>query len=123
MATRYPGLRPDKNKIKTIVAKSITSPACYTMALEAEGKLRGCLIAIVQPHTWAERQVAHIVLWVSEVPSGGVRLLRDFVLWLAPRRGIRLAGYTPDFEWDPRIGKLLIRAGFTRHGGSFLFYN
>ena len=124
MVSMYPRLRPNNAKIKTMISKSISSPACYTsVAVDASGVVQGCLMTVVQDHMWAERKVAHMGLWVSHLPRAGYALLRDFVSWLGPRRGIRLAGIQPDFDWDIRIEKLLTRAGFEKLGGSFLYHN
>ena len=120
----YPRLRADKAKIRTMISKSISSPACYTSVIVDENDVvQGCLMTVIQDHLWAERKVAHMGLWASHMPRAGYAILRDFVTWLGPRRGIKLAGIQPDFDWDTRIEKMLRRAGFEKSGGSFLYYN
>jgi hypothetical protein len=122
-AKAYPSLRADKGRIKTMAEKSISSPACYTSVVRQAGTVQACLMTIVTDHVWAERKVAHVTLWASNVPGAGNTLLKDFIQWMAPRRGIRMAGVTPDFEWDYRAGLLLTRAGFEERNGSYRYYN
>ncbi len=120
----YPRLRPDREKIDALVTDCISSPAHYARVIECDGKIRGCLLAFVNPMQWAERQVARIMLWVSYIPMAGVRALREFRDWVLTRRGIKIAGMAPDFDWpDERVGHLIERIGFCKTGANYMYYN
>lgn len=120
----YPRLRANKDKIEALVIDCISSAAHYAQVIEEDGELQGCLLVMVNHNMWAERRAANIHLWVSRVPTLGAKLLREFRDWFGTRRGIRVAGMVPDFDWpDERIGRLIERIGFTKCGGSYLLYN
>jgi hypothetical protein len=119
---RYP-LRPDKYKLKELVRESISSAKHFAHVVDVGGRVQGVLIALTSDNLWAQRQNCNIVIWVSEVPGYGDKLLRTFRRWVEPRRGIKVSGMCPDLEIDPRALKLADRIGFKRHGGAYLLYN
>jgi len=114
-------LRPDLQKIDRIVTECISSPAHYAGVIDGEEGVQAVLLAYVMPNFWAERSVANIVLWAGQ---GGAWLMRDFLRWLSGRRGIRLAGVSPDLDdWDNRTTELLLSLGFEATGGDLVKYN
>lgn len=121
-ARRLPALRPDADKIKALLVDCISSANNYGWVIEHNGKVQGALMAIVQDNVWAERKCAHVLLWSSTEPGGGILLLRRFRDWVRGRRAIKMAAMSPQVEWDARINSLLPRVGFVRHGGSFIYF-
>ena len=120
----YPQLRADKKRIDQLVIDCVSSPAHYAMVIESDGKLCGCLMAMVDPLLWAERRAARVLLWVSYVPMEGARVLRKFRNWVISRRGIKVAGLASDFDWpDIRVSHLIERTVFAKTGGCYLLFN
>jgi hypothetical protein len=83
----------------------------------------GVLLAFTSDNAWAQRQNCAVMLWVSKIPGAGAMMLRDFRDWMQGRRAIRVAGFAPDVELDPRVWIIAERIGFERHGGAYLLYN
>lgn len=120
----YPNMRPDKAKIKALGIDAISAARHYALVTEREnGYIDGVLIAFVTDNSWAQRQNAHVMLWVSRYPGSGAAMLRKFRDWVLSRRAIKVAGFAPDVELDPRVLELAERIGFKRHGGAYLLYN
>ena len=122
-AELYPRLRPNVDKIKALITESISTARHYSLTAYHEGKLEGVLVAFTQNNAWAQRQNCAVMLWVSKYPCAGAQMLRMFRDWVKGRRAIRVAGFAPDVNLDPRVWKLAERIGFDPHGGAYLLYN
>ena len=59
----------------------------------------------------------------ATVIGGGAALLREFRNWIVPRRGVKVAGMSPDLDIDKRALQLAERIGFKKNGGAYLIYN
>ena len=118
----YPRLRPDPDKIRALIVDSISAPRHYAFVVQ-DRKVDGVLLAFTSNNAWAQRQNCAVMLWVSKIPGAGAAMLRDFRDWMQGRRAIRVAGFAPDVELDPRVWILAERIGFERHGGAYLLYN
>ena len=115
----YPRMRPDPLKMKALGVDAISAARHYALVTEREdGYIDGVLIAFTTNNAWAQRQNAQVMLWIS-----GSAMLREFRNWVKSRRAIKVAGFAPDVELDPRVLALAERIGFKRHGGSYLLYN
>jgi hypothetical protein len=121
-AELYPRMRPDTDKMKALIVDSISAPRHYAIVVQ-EHQVDGVLLAFTSNNAWAQRQNCAVMLWVSKVPGEGATLLRSFRDWVKGRRAIRVAGFAPDVELDPRVWILAERIGFERHGGAYLLYN
>lgn len=121
-AARYP-LRPDPVKMRQLAVEAISAARHFVWVAEDQGSVCAILAGMTSSNLWAQRQNCNIVLWVSECPGAGAALLRRFRDWIKPRRGIKVAGMSPDLEIDPRALALAERVGFRRHGGAYLLYN
>lgn len=120
----YPKLVPDIKKIRAVLIEAISSPANFAYVSDDEGEITGVLIGLTGKNLWAQRQNCFIPMWLSSKPGEGVMLLRRFKQWLITRRGIRVAGFSPDIsEIDPRTWELVELLGFKRYGGAYLLYN
>lgn len=120
----YPRMKPDIAKIDGLVTEAISTAKHYAWVAERDdGKVRAAVVAFTTDNAWAQRQNSAVMLWVSVIPGAGATLLRGFRDWVLSRRAIRVAGFAPDVELDPRVWKLAERIGFERHGGAYLLYN
>lgn len=119
---RYPHLRMDVEKVHESLKEVITGKH-FAYVAEDEGVVRGVLLGLVSDNLWAQRQNCNIVLWVSDIPGAGAKLLRRFRDWVKSTRFIKVAGMSPDLEVDRRALSLARRIGFERSGGAYLLYN
>ncbi len=122
-AKRYPLLKRDLRKMSDLFTDSVSAARHYSLVAEENGQVKGVLIAFVTNNAWAQRQNAGVMLWVSKIPGAGAAMLRQFRDWVKSRRAIKVAGFAPDVDLDPRVWKLAERIGFQRHGGAYLLYN
>ena len=120
---KYPRMRPDKDKIRALGIDAISAARHYALVVESEGRVQGALVAFTTENGWAQRQNSAVLLWYSWIPGAGAAMLRQFRDWVLSRRAIKIAGFAPDVDLDPRIWKLADRIGFKRHGGAYLLYN
>lgn len=120
----YPRLKPDVEKMSGLVIEAISTSRHYAWVAERDdGKVRGAIIGLTNNNAWAQRQNCAVMFWVSLIPGAGATLLRGFRDWVKERRAIRVAGFAPDIDLDPRVWILAERIGFERHGGAYLLYN
>lgn len=120
---RYP-LKRDQQKLFQGLTQAIGDRKHFVYVAEENGGVHGVLIGLTGDNLWAQRRNCHIVAWISNVPGEGAKLLRAFRDWFRGRRGIKVAGMTPDLEGlDDRAWDLATRIGFQRHGGAHLLYN
>ena len=119
----YTKLIADKNKIRNLVIDSISAAKNYSLVVELNNRIEGVLLAFTSNNSWAQRQNCAVMLWVSSVPGAGASMLRQFRNWILSRRAIKVAGFAPDIDVDPRVWMLANRIGFKQHGGAFLLYN
>ena len=118
----YP-LKPDPDRIAAVALELHTSAQHYARVAVKDDEVVGCMLAISNENLWAQRKHAHVIGWVSASTGAGVKLLVDFASWVTSRRAVKVAGFTFDTKVDERIYRLVERAGFARHGQSFLLYN
>lgn len=95
----------------------------FAQVVEVDEEVKGALLCVTANSLWAQRQNSNIALWTSEVPGGGVRLLRSYKRWIKGGRSVKIAGICPDIELDARALRILELTGFERHGGAYLLYN
>jgi hypothetical protein len=123
LSKQFPRLVLDREKVRRLFTEAISGTANFAEVAEEEGQVRACLIALTGANAWAERRFAAIHLWVSEAPGAGRALLCRFAAWVRSRPAIRVAGLTPETDFPLAFYRVLIRAGFSRHGGSYLLFN
>ena len=121
LSSRYP-LKIDVAKVQALLTEAITKPHHFVQVLEVDGEIEGVLIALTSDSLWAERQNCNIVAWMSNVRGQGTWLLKDFIRWMEPRMGIKVAGIWPDLTIDPRALDTAEQLGFAKHGGAYLKY-
>lgn len=121
-AKRYP-LRVDEKKMLQLFREGVSSAQNFVWVAENDGRVGGVLAAFTGENLWAQRRNCSILLWVSEIPGDGAALLRAFRDWIVPRRGVKVAGMSPDLDIDKRALRLAERVGFKKNGGAYLIYN
>ncbi len=124
--SKYPCLRAERNKIKALVIDAVSAARHFAWVVERDnGHIDGALLAFTTNNAWAQRQNCAVLLWVCHRYSagGGVAMLREFRDWVLSRRAIKVAGFSPDVDLDPRVWMLAQRMGFKRSGGAYLLYN
>lgn len=122
-ARMYPQLKRDAHKMNDLFTDAVSAARHYTLVAEQDGEVKGALLAFTTNNAWAQRQNCGVMLWASEIPEAGAAMLRKFRDWIKSRRAIKVAGFAPDVDLDPRVWKLAERIGFQRHGGAYLLYN
>lgn len=124
-STMYPELIPDIDKMHWLLRESMQSTNHYAHVVGAPGEPGAALIARTSNNLWALRRHASILLWYSEIPGAGAKLLRHFRNWVKEQgNSIVLAGFSSDWiVLDDRPLKLASRAGFKQRGeGMYAFY-
>ena len=122
---KYERLRLDVEKIKRGLRHVISSAKHFCwVCVDSQDRPNGVIVGIVNDNLWAQRQSCNIVLWVSDIPGDGVKLLRQLRDWIRSRRAIKVVGFAPDTDdIDPRVWQLAEMMGFKRYGGAYLLYN
>ena len=120
----YPKLRADTSKIRALVTDAISAARHFAwVAITDNSTVSAVILAFTTENSWAQRQNSAVLLWWSKTPGAGALLLRKFRDWVKSRRAIKIAGFSPDVDVDPRTWDIVQRAGFDKHGGSYLLYN
>jgi hypothetical protein len=123
---KYPRMRADKHKVKDLVIDAISAARHYALVVERDnGQIDGALLAFTTNNAWAQRQNCAVLLWQCSRWSagGGAEMLRKFRDWVLSRRAIKVAGFSPDVDLDPRVWMLAEKVGFKPSGGAYLLYN
>ena len=120
---RYEHMRADRDRLKETITTSISAKAHCALVATVDDKVVGALIGLTSGSIWAQKQNCGIVLWASKRPILMRTLLKEFKMWLKPRRAIRVAGMSPDLDCDPKVWSIAQRIGFVKEGGSYLLYN
>lgn len=121
-ADKYP-LKRDLRKMDALFTDVVSAARHYALVAEEGGVVKGALLAFTSDNAWAQRQNCGIMFWVSKISGAGAAMLRQFRDWVKSRRAIKVAGFAPDVDLDPRVWVLADRIGFQRHGGAYLLYN
>jgi len=120
-AEAYP-LRPHKLKIMQLITEAISTARNYMLVSEEDGVIKGALVALGGENVSANTQSCHILFWATTIPGDGVGMLRRFRKWLDARQIVRVAGFAPDMDVDPRTWNIAQRLGFLPYGGAYLWY-
>lgn len=122
-ASMYPELISDLEKVHKLLQEVTSSEKYYARVIGPEGEPKAALIARSAPNMWAMKKSATILLWYSDVPNGGLELLRDFKRWVREDHQIVMAGITADWNGDMDAVYIAQKVGFKHRGmGTFVFY-
>lgn len=101
-------------RVGAMVRHGISDPhSFFWVAIAGNGLIVASLGALVHNGFWFEGQQASVLLYFSELPDEGIKLIRKFRDWVKARPEIKLAVFSLESNSDPRIAKLLRRCGFT----------
>lgn len=122
-ATLYPELIEDIEKFHALLTDTRNDEKHYAYVVGEAGAPRAALIARTGANLWATRRHAAVLLWYSDIPGAGAKLLRHFRSWAMQQKSLAIAGMTIDCELDPRIPVLLERTKFRQIGhGTYVLY-
>src|SRR5450631_2396321 len=80
-ADMYPELIPDIDKMHAIVRGARLAGSQFARVVGEPGEPRAALIALTSANSWATRNHATVLLWYSQLPGAGEKLLREFRDW------------------------------------------
>lgn len=120
----YPELISDIEKVHWLVRDVTSSTKHFARVVGEKGDPKAVLVAHAGENVWAMKRHATIMVWYSEIPGAGAKLLREFREWVKAERNIVLAGFSCDWVMmDDRPLKLASRIGFKQRGeGTYLFF-
>ncbi len=118
----YPELISDIQKEHDLLREAVASTHYYSGVVGKPGEPKAVLIAKVSENLWSLRKHAAMLLWYSDLPGAGYKLLRDFRDWVKTQKHVVAAGFVDDFAMNDSTSRMLTRAGFTKRGGAYFFY-
>ena len=113
-------VRIDRDAMRAMALECM-GPAHFAWVAEVDGKVEGCVGALVQRGFWFDRMQASVLLFYTRVPGAGAALIREFARWVKSRPSIKLALFSLEHNADPRIGKFLRRLGFVLENPQFVY--
>ena len=121
---KHPELKADVARMTGAVAAVVQDPAHFAwVAVDTEDKVKGALVAVTCDNLWAQRKHSQILLWQSDLPGEGLRLLIQYRKWVEAQRALRFAGLAPGTEVDATVWKIAERAGFKAASEARILYN
>jgi len=108
----YPGLVISKDKVKALAMECVTGAGNASFIAEYKGEVVAAVSAIIHEQMVYERKQATVVQYYTRKAGAGIEVMRAFLEWAKPRRGIKNIIFTLEARGDERIGKLLNRMGF-----------
>lgn len=123
-ATMYPELISDIEKVHWLVRDVTNNTKHFARVVGQKGDPGAVLIACAGNNVWAMKRHATVMVWYSEIPGAGAKLLREFREWVKEGQDIVLGGFSCDWVMtDDRPLKLASRIGFKQRGcGTYLFF-
>lgn len=114
-------VRIDRDGMRGAARQLVGHPSHFIRVVEQEGRVVGCLAALVQPGFWFRGTQASILMFYVRVPGLGVALMREFARWVTSRPSIKLAVFELEPDMDPRIERCLARLGFGRKSSNMTY--
>lgn len=119
----YGDLLVSRSRILANVQHVISDASGHVLVHETpNGLIDGCVALATVDMLCFERKTACVVFWYAETPRTGYKMLRQALSWVDGRRVIKSVGMSADFGMDPRVCKLIERAGLKRRGPVFARY-
>jgi hypothetical protein len=109
---KEPGLVICPDRCRAMAIECISKNSNFGFVSEINGEVVAALGAQVSELLFYERNQATVVQYYSKVPGEGIKLMREFLRWVEPRRGIKIVCFMVEVIQDPRTKKLLSRLGF-----------
>lgn len=118
----YPELKEDVARMSNALREVLSNSTHFAWVAE-DGEVKGALLALTNDNLWAQRKHSQIVLWHSDLPGEGLRLLLQYRKWVESQRAIRFAGLAPGAPVSPDVFRVAEAAGFKAASEARLFYN
>lgn len=118
----YPELIPDIGREHDLLKTMFQDSSHYARCIGPKEAPEAALIAHSSDNVWALHRHATILLWYSDKPGAGYKLLRDFRSWVSGQKKMILAGFMDDFGMDARMVAVLRRAGFIQRGCAYVHF-
>lgn len=112
----------ERRRIRLLATNLVSDPSCLVLVHEENMRLTGAIALSVSAGLFFERKAAAICFWYATVPGTGRALLREALRWALARPAIKAVGASFDFGCDPRVGKILERAGLRLRGQVYARY-
>tara|TARA_R110002074_G_scaffold54404_8_gene135569 strand:- start:266 stop:643 length:378 start_codon:yes stop_codon:yes gene_type:complete len=109
----FPSIRIDK----AVLSQSLREIKSSSQHFYRE-KNGSVLAATTDNMPFSTRKQCSLSVWIGE--GDGVILFRQWMTWVRSRKAIRLATVTLMFD-DPRADRFLLRSGFRRLGGVYVW--
>ena len=110
----HEGLVISRRQMFDIARECVSSASNFAWVVEKEGVLVGAVLALSQPMSFYERNMATVVQFYCKEPGYGIKLLREFLSWARSRRAIKMIVVCLEHRADPRIGDMLVRLGLEK---------
>ena len=129
-ATMYPELIAEIDKCHWLVRDCTNNPDVHwSRVIGPEGEPRAVLLSRQENNLWAAKKHSAMILWYSEIPGAGVKLLREWKKWVkANEASITMAGFVADWQASD-YGRcrdamnIAERVGFNRRGdGGYMYF-
>lgn len=115
-----PDLRIDRESITGMVRECISGPSHFCWVCEDDdGQVVGVVSAMVEDMALYERKQATVWQFYCKAPGWGVKLIREFLRWVKPRRIVKRVVFQLERDADPRIAVMLKRMGLKSAGEVF----
>lgn len=109
----FPKTRVDDRELDLFLRRIKSSAANFY--LENGDNL---LVAYTDDLPFSSKKQSVLAVWIGS--GEGMSMFREWMRWVRSRKAIRLACYTPLHD-DERLERVLIRFGFKRRGGMFVW--
>lgn len=113
-------VKRDRESIAQTIGSCMASGLGCVFVAEHEGKLTGVIVGMAQQYWFSRQRQAVDLMFVSERPGDGMRLLRAFIDWAWKVPGVvEVAGAQSSGIDIERTVELYERLGFKHVGGVF----
>ena len=117
--TPYAGIEVDRASVAKIYGQCVSSRMGCVLVADS-GKITGTIMGVAQELWWSRKRYATDLLFYSERPGDGIRLLRGFLdwAWALPSVAEVTLGQSSGIEIE-RTGLLYERLGLTKVGSIY----
>lgn len=113
LAQVVPSVRADRGMVRDSIAVLRSSPQHFYA--ERGGSV---LAARTDDMAFSPKKQSILLVWLGE--GEGVALFNEWLAWVAGRKAIRMASFTPLFDHDA-LPRFMARKGFARCGGMYIW--
>jgi hypothetical protein len=111
----YPELRIDKQKVRQMAIELVSGASNFAWVYENDdGEVVGAVCGLMHEIMFHERKQLSVVMYYCREPGGGGFLMRKLVRWWKTRPGYKMCVVSLEEGSDPRIGRILMKAGLNK---------